>query len=94
MRAGSDFAHPRCHQVVAQDTTGDDEDDECWQEQDEGDNRSERQLHRIGIEIHVELDRQGLHHRRTDEYLRPLLAGCSLMLLSLLLSNTVLRTTP
>ncbi len=34
------------------------------------------------------------HHRRTDEYLRPLLAGCSLMLLSLLLSNTVLRTTP
>ncbi|MCC6839168.1 MAG: VWA domain-containing protein [Flavobacteriales bacterium] len=34
------------------------------------------------------------HNRRTDEYFRPLLAGCSLLLLSLLLGNTLLRTTP
>ncbi|MBP8824511.1 MAG: VWA domain-containing protein [Flavobacteriales bacterium] len=34
------------------------------------------------------------HDRRTDEYARPLLAGCSLLLLSLLLGHTLLRTTP
>lgn len=34
------------------------------------------------------------HSTRTDEYFKPLLAGCSLLVLSLLLSNTFLRATP
>ncbi|HMN06944.1 MAG TPA: VWA domain-containing protein [Flavobacteriales bacterium] len=34
------------------------------------------------------------HSTRTDEYFRPLLAGCSLLFLSLFLGNTLLRTTP
>ncbi|MEB2343046.1 MAG: VWA domain-containing protein [Flavobacteriia bacterium] len=34
------------------------------------------------------------HSTRTDAYFRPLLAGCSLLLLSLFLGNTWLRTTP
>lgn len=34
------------------------------------------------------------HSSRTDEYFRPLLAGCALLFLSVLLGNTLLRTTP
>lgn len=34
------------------------------------------------------------HSSRTDEYFRPLLAGCSLLFLSLFLGSTWLRTTP
>lgn len=34
------------------------------------------------------------HSSRTEEYFRPLLAGCSLLFLSLFLGNTLLRTTP
>lgn len=34
------------------------------------------------------------HSSRTEEYFKPLLAGCSLLFLSLFLGNTVLRTTP
>jgi Ca-activated chloride channel family protein len=34
------------------------------------------------------------HSSHTEEYFRPLVAGCSLLLLSLLLGGTLLRTTP
>ncbi|MBS1583840.1 MAG: aerotolerance regulator BatA, partial [Bacteroidetes bacterium] len=34
------------------------------------------------------------HSRRNEEYFDVLLAGCSLVLLSLLLGTTILRTTP
>ena len=34
------------------------------------------------------------HSSRTEEYFEPLLAGCSLLFLSLFLGNTLLRTTP
>lgn len=34
------------------------------------------------------------HSSRSDEYFKPLLAGCSLLFLGLFLGNTILRTTP
>jgi hypothetical protein len=34
------------------------------------------------------------HSSRTEEYFTPLLAGCTLLFLSLFLGNTLLRTTP
>ena len=52
-------------------------------------------------EIYQEIDRLEKtrmkvteHSSRTEEYFKPLLAGCSLLFLSLFLGNTLLRTTP
>ncbi len=52
-------------------------------------------------EIYQEIDRLEKtrvkvteHSSRTDEYFLPVLAGCTLLFLSLLSSNTILRTTP
>ena len=57
----------------------------------------EKKLHAVYQEIdRLEKTRMKVteHSSRTDEYFSPLLAGCSLLFLSLLLGNTVLRTTP
>ena len=52
-------------------------------------------------EIYQEIDRLEKtrvkvteHSSRTEEYFKPLLAGCSLLFLSLFLGNTLFRTTP